>query len=85
MGYCYLYIILHLNDEWKEDKHKLIGQSKKNLENNYTKKDVVEIHSNTHQEELDFKAKRSSEDCENTINFLDAKISDMETKTCLRK
>ena len=38
----------------------LIGQSKKNLENNYTKKDIVEILSNTQQEEVDFKAKGSS-------------------------
>ena len=37
----------------------LIGQYKKNLENNYTKKDIVEILSNAQQEEVDFKAKGS--------------------------
>ena len=53
-----------------------IGQSKKKLEN-YTKKDLVEIISNTQQEVMKSKT-ISSEDCEKMIEFLDAKISNME-------
>ena len=54
----------------------IVGQSKKKLEN-FTKKDLVEILSNTQQEEVQHIA-RSSEDYEKMIIFLDAKISNME-------
>ena len=58
----------------------LVGQSKKKLEH-FTKKDLIEILSNSQQEEVEDKVVRSSagpEDYENMICFLDAKISDME-------
>ena len=54
----------------------IVGQSKKKLEN-FTKKDLVEILSNTQQEEVQPIVK-SSEDYEKMISFLDAKISNME-------
>ena len=53
----------------------LIGQSKKKLEN-YTKKEIIEIISNTQQE--DIVTDMEPKDCEKMIEFLDAKISDME-------
>ena len=54
----------------------IVGQSKKKLEN-FTKKDLVEILSNTQQKEVQHIG-RSSEDYEKIISFLDAKISNME-------
>ena len=53
----------------------LIGQSKKKLEN-YTKKEIIEIISNTQQE--DIVTDMEPKDCEKMIEFLDVKISDME-------
>ena len=55
----------------------LLVNLKKKLEH-FTKKDLIEILSNSQQEEVEQKVVRSSEDYENMISFLDAKISDME-------